>query len=134
MTYSNSFNIALLLILVIANLCNYDMIRDVIWSIVWCDKGGKYNSLKKLKRNIGFFERIRMNYLEQYTNTHRKNYKFWIKLKCCFEVIEFVLSIAFLLCSVFENNVIILTFKLIVLCQSFAIFVILRLQSDFNSL
>lgn len=125
-------NIAFLIVLVITNLLNYYMIRDIIWSIVWCDKGGKYNSLKKLKRNKSYFQKISMRYLEEYTDVHRKNYRFWIKFKLGFEIVEFVFLLAYFVCIMLDNSIYCKILKIVIILQSFLMSVILIMQSDIN--
>ena len=86
-----------LLVMLLLNLFSYYMLRVMIESIVWCDKGGKYNSLAKLKKSVAFFERMKMNYLEQYTHSHRKNFLFWLRCKRIFVIVELLFTLVYVL-------------------------------------
>ena len=63
------------------NLGSVFFIREMIWSIVWCDKGGKYNHLRRLKRDQTRMAKWNMAYLREHTNEHTKAFDFWLTLK-----------------------------------------------------
>ena len=56
-------------------------IRQVIWSIVWCDKGEKYNKLMKLKQGQNIFSRLNMQYLQNFIHQNIRQFHFWINVK-----------------------------------------------------
>ena len=132
MIFNNFTAIAFLFILFSMNLLNYFMIRSIIWSIAWCDKGGKYNSMKKIKQSQTTVSKANMFYLLQYTNAHRKEFIFWIKVKLYFIIIESMFVIAYVACGVFENTIYCDAFRTIAVVQSIVCFFILVFQSDMN--
>lgn len=48
----------LLILILFINISTFSLIKSYIWSIIWCDKGGKYNSLRRFKRNLCIRERL----------------------------------------------------------------------------
>lgn len=63
------------------NLYSCYFIREVIWSIVWCEKGGKYRNIRKLKKGQSFISKISMQYLKKYVNNNTKAFNHWICVK-----------------------------------------------------
>ena len=84
-------------ICVVFFVVGYIFIRNILWSIVWCDKRGKYNSLRKLKHNQSLFNRINMKYLESYTNNHKNDFKFWVLVKKVYVILGTVLSLLYVI-------------------------------------
>lgn len=120
-------------IFVALNCGNYYFIREIIWSVVWCDKGGKYNSLIKLKNQASLIDRIGMNYLKSHTNTHRNAFVFWAKIKRAFALMQFLLFVLYVACIIFwQPSIFIQIFVLFVVLQSFVWFMILRFQFGLN--
>lgn len=132
MIFNNSITPLFLFIFVSLNLFNYFMIRNIIWSIAWCDKGGKYNSMKKIKQSQPTVSKASMSYLLQYTNDHRKQFIFWMKVKLYFIIVESILLIAYIACCFFENTIYCNAFRVVSIVQSIVCFFILVCQSDTN--
>lgn len=128
----SGFHIGLLLAFLGVNIFNYYMIRDMIWSIVWCDKGGKYNSLKKLKEDKNIFQRLSMKYLGQYTNGHRKEFVFWLGVKSFFVISQIILLIIYVVSEFILNDFYCDKIRIFVTVQSFVVSVVLMFQSDTN--
>ena len=63
------------------NLVSYYLIRQVIWSIVWCDKGGKYKNIRKLKEGQSIISKFSMLYLKKQVNNNIKAFNRWIYAK-----------------------------------------------------
>lgn len=129
---TSNFYIGLFFVFFIAIFGNYFLIREIIWSIVWCDKGGKYNSLKKLKENRNIFERLTMKYLEQYTNVHKKEFTFWLKVKLIFVISQIILLAIFILCGLLLKDFYCKAIRIIIVVQALIIFIILWFQTDTN--
>ena len=69
------------LLSLLMNLGSVFFIRETIWSIVWCDKGGKYNHLRRLKQDQTLMAKWNMAYLRNHTNENTKAFDFWIAIK-----------------------------------------------------
>lgn len=70
----------------------YFLIRSVIWSIIWCEIGGKSKKLKKLKNKVGLFDRVKMKYLYDYVKNYQREYNFWMRVKSIYVFVEFVFT------------------------------------------
>ena len=73
-------------------LNTYFLLRDMIWSIIWCEIGGKYKKLRKLKKNVKFFDRVKMKYLYAYVKNYQRGYRFWMIVRYLYIFIEFVFA------------------------------------------
>ena len=93
------------LISLLMNLGSVFFIRQMIWSIVWCDKGGKYNHLRRLKQDQGFVSKLSMTYLMEHTNNHRKSFVFWIAVKKIHFAFVVMGVLAFAVLLIFYNKV-----------------------------
>ena len=71
----------LLLFSLLMNLVSVFFIRQIIWSIVWCDKGGKHNRLCQLKQDQNMMTKLSMTYLKKNLHGHTKAFDFWINVK-----------------------------------------------------
>lgn len=69
------------LLSLLMNLGSVFFIRQMIWSIVWCDKGGKYNHLRRLKQDQNLMSKWNMAFLRKHTNEHTKAFDFWLTVK-----------------------------------------------------
>ena len=74
-------------------------LRDLLWSIVWCDKKGKNNRLKKLRNNRTFVERMKMNYLSEYVDKRKKAFDFWITIKKIYDTLQFLFLLVYFVFS-----------------------------------
>lgn len=122
------------LLSLLMNLSSIFFIRQMIWSIVWCDKGGKYNHLRRLKQDQNFISKWSMAYLKAYTNEHTKAFDFWLSVKrihSVFFVLGVLLSVvlAFIYNSVttFAN-----VYCVVYTAISFLLTLCFALQSDIN--
>ena len=77
----NKLFITLGLFAILIDFVSCFYIRQVIWSIVWCDKGGKYNKLMKLKQGQNIFSRLNMQYLQNFIHQNIRQFHFWINVK-----------------------------------------------------
>ena len=125
--------LGLFFVLLFFNSFTYYMMRAVIESIVWCDKGGKYNSLVKVKKSVGFCERLKMSYLKQYTNIHRKNFLFWLKCKRNFVIVELCATIIYIGCVfLIHFSIWVQVCMLFILLQAMVFALILFFQMDIH--
>ena len=88
-------NKALLILFVVSIficLVTYFMLRDMIWSIIWCEIGGKSKKLRKLKKNVKFFDRVKMKYLYAYVKNYQREYNFWMRVRYIYIFVEFVFA------------------------------------------
>lgn len=63
------------------NLVSCYFIREVIWSIVWCDRGGKYRNIRKLKKDQSIISNFSMLYLKKQLNNYIKPFNRWMYVK-----------------------------------------------------
>ena len=77
----NKLFITLGLFAILIDFVSCFYIRQVIWSIVWCDEGGKYNKLMKLKQGQNIFSRLNMQYLQNFIHQNIRQFHFWINVK-----------------------------------------------------
>jgi len=117
---------------VLVNFVSYFAIREIIWSIIWCDKKGKYSALKHVKKKLSFFQRITMRNLKQYTSIHEKNFLFWLKIKLFFTITEIILLLFYCICMVFHHHFLCQQVMIFIIIQSYVLFFILRCQFGFQ--
>lgn len=111
----------------------YFALRNLLWSIVWCDKKGKYRSLRKLQCNKSILEIIKMDYLLIHTTEHKKNFAFWLKIKKIYIHLEFLLLIIyFILCIVFLNDMNCEWFIIPIVFQSVVLSLVFVFQTDIH--
>ena len=101
----NKLFITLALVAILIDLASCFFIRQVIWSIVWCDKGGKYNKLTKLNQGQNIFSRLNMKYLQNFINQNIKHFHFWINVKRVHFVIMIINILALLGFTIFYRSV-----------------------------
>ena len=101
----NKLFITLALVAILIDLASCFFIRQVIWSIVWCDKGGKYNKLTKLNQGQNIFSRLNMKYLQNFINQNIKHFHFWINVKRVHFVIMIINILAILGFTIFYRSV-----------------------------
>ena len=120
-----------LLFFLLSNFGSYFQIRTIIGSIVWCDKGGKFNRVMKLKQAQSFTKRFRMNYLIEHTNVHQKNLKFWLCIKSFFEIGQGLLLVVGTVCCLLDTYVSHLIVN-VIFVESLLVMLILVCQSGIN--
>lgn len=116
-------------VLILFDIINYYSIRRIIWSVVWCDHGGKYRKLKNISKNQPFYNVATMKYLKQYVSEDQKQFDFWINIKRIFVASEFLILIiwfALVLINGFLAKVILIA----IFFQAFIIFLLLNIQED----
>ena len=133
MYLSNTIAGCLLFVLLSYIVVGYIFIRCMIWSIVWCEKGGKYNRLIKLKKNVSIPRRITMNYLISQTTIYRKEYLFWMKVKSVFVIAEAVVTILYIIgMFLWQLSVVIEIIMILITAQAFLLAFLMRFQFDFH--
>lgn len=118
-------------IIVGVNLLNYFSIREIIWSIYWLKKGGKFRKLKTISKKETIISRIKMSYLRSLISPYEKEFDFWEFIKSFFVILESILLLLYLIISLNQNaiSVTVLTvFDVIVISQSFIWLVAVRIQ------
>ena len=111
---------------------NYFSIREMLWSIVWCDKGGKYNSLRELKNGRTVRQKITMLYLMPHVKKHYNEFLFWYRVKKIFVVSQVVLLILYFVFAFIKTSYLYEVIMFLIILQSGIIFIIFRLQRDAN--
>ena len=101
----NKLFITLGLLAILLDFASCFFIRDMIWSIVWCDMGGKYNKLMKLKQGQNIFSRLNMQYLQNFTHQNIKQFHFWINVKRIHFAIMIVNIFAILSFTIFYRSI-----------------------------
>ena len=101
----NKLFITLGLFAILIDFVSCFYIRQVIWSIVWCDKGGKYNKLMKLKQGQNIFSRLNMQYLQNFIHQNIKQFHFWINVKRIHFAIMIINIFAILVFTIFYRSI-----------------------------
>ena len=130
MQFDERFKLGLFLVSVISNVVGYYFFRNIIWSIVWCDRGGKYNSLKKLKKDKSFWEVVNMKYLENYVDDYKSAFRFWFSAKKIYVIAECFLTGLFLILYFVSESVTSRVVMIIITLQSVIVSLILQFQID----
>lgn len=86
---------------ILTNIGSYMLLRSMLWSIVWCDIGGKYRKIRKLKSGVKFYDRIRMKYLKEHTKDFSRNFEFWFSVKNIVEIVLIIFSVSIVLGFIF---------------------------------
>lgn len=126
-----------LLAVTIANIINYFQIREILWSIVWLNKGGKHHEFIKFKKavrgNESFFSQVSMRYLLEYISKHPKDFIVWRKAKCIFACVESIMEISYYtLGLVWSHESLFNYFSLFMFTQAMFTFIFLRIQFGIN--
>ena len=130
MQIDERFLLGLFLITVASNVIGYYFIRYVIWSIVWCDRGGKYNSIRKLKKNKSFWEVVNMKYLENYVDDYKSAFRFWFSAKKIYVIAECFLTGLYMILYFVSESVTSRVVMIIITLQSVIVSLILQFQID----
>ena len=110
---------------------SYSLIREIIWSIVWCEQGGKYRKIKQLKEQERLWERIKMTYLRKYVSQYKKAFNFWHLFLHIFSVCEIILFLADIsLLIFFPESAIARVVMQLFLGQLFLLFLFIVFQFD----
>ena len=93
--------IVYLVVFILLNIGSYFFVREMIWSIVWCDKKDKKNiTVAKLKMGSSFIEQIRMTCLFKHLRDYKKEFSFWLMVKTIFIICEVTFIILYLVFSI----------------------------------
>ena len=114
-------------------LFTYYEIREILWSIVWAEIGGKYRKLIQYKRIIkkqqSVMNRISMQYLTNTLVSNKQDFIFWRRMKLLFAVFELLVLVLYIIYTVYMRH---FDFgypeDLILMIQTFVCFLIVRLQ------
>ena len=63
------------------NFFAYFLIREIIWSIIWCERGKKHKSLRKIKAKYSWVQRLTQQAFVDCVVVHKKSFAFWIFMK-----------------------------------------------------
>lgn len=123
----------ILLAVTVSNVINYFAIREILWSIVWLNRGGKLRSFIEYKKSVRVNEsvinRISMRYLLKYVSTCQSDFIAWLKVKRIFVCIESIMEISYFLLGLSLNHAILFYYcSLFLLVQAILSFVFLRFQ------
>ena len=133
MHIENSVLLGLFFVAFICLIAGYFFINDIIWSIVWCDNGGKYNTLKKLKKGKSIVDILTMKYLEECVTDHKKAFRFWRVIKKIYIILELLLLNTYLLLYVFAKDIIYSQIiMIIIVSQSVVCSLVIIFQTDTN--
>ena len=124
--------IGYLFILCIENAWSYWLIRNMIYTIVWCDQGVRHCNVRTFRKRFSKWELARMKCLEQYTNTHRKNFRFWIIIKDCFLILELFTLILIVIIHLLPSFNIADCISRIIVAQALIISVVITFQTDIH--
>ncbi len=123
----------ILLVVAVSDIINYFSIREVLWSVVWLNRGGSQRKLKEYKKTISvnepLFDRISMRFLLEYVSTCSKEFVIWWKVKRVFVFAESILLIAYFAAGLVWNRSTLFDYcGLFMLCQALLSFIFLRFQ------
>ncbi len=127
-----------LLVITLLNIFNYYEMRDILWSIIWLNIGGKSRKLTQFKKTVSvnesIFSRISMHYLIKYVEKCRDDFVFWLKLKRIFACVTSVLEITYFILKLCRDNIrLFYYFDGFLIIQVILTIIILRFQYEFNS-
>ena len=127
-----------LLVIILFNIFNYYEIRDILWSIVWLNIGGKSRKLTQFKKTVSvnesIFSRISMRYLIKYVLKCKDDFIFWLKVKSIFACVTSVLEITYLVLRLgWDNMRLFYYFDGFLLIQVILTIIVLRFQYELNS-
>lgn len=124
--------IAYILVLLLTNGLTYWYIRNMIYTIIWCDQKARSCNVRNLRKHRSKWQFLRMKCFETYTNMHRKNFRFWIKVKDCFLILESLAMVLLLIIHLIAPIDIANSISSILLIHAWIIAVMMIFQSDFH--
>ena len=116
-------------LLVGADTITYFSIRDLLWSVIWLERRGKYNKLNKFRKSIPFMDRVSMKTLVQYVDNNRQPYEFWIRIKSVFLIIQAILLGIYLITFCF-HAALFGFIRIAITVQALIWFLVIRIQFD----
>ena len=122
-----------MILILFINIPTFLLIKSYIWSIIWCDKGGKYNSLRRFKRTLSISERLGVKSVIQHISSYKKEYKVWRKLELLFIIISTILMcVYFAVYMLIEDKNVTKDVAYVTLFVSSAFYIFMRLKYDWN--
>ncbi len=94
----------LLILILFINISTFSLIKSYIWSIVWCDKGGKYNSFRRFKRDLCIKERLGIKSVIQHLTLYKREYKIWRTIELSFIIISTILMCGYIAIYIFAED------------------------------
>ena len=116
-------------LLVGADAITYFSIREILWSIIWLERGGKYNKLNKFRKAIPFMDRVLMKTLLQYVDNNRQPYEYWMRIKGVFLIIQSILLVIYLITFYFHASLFEFI-RIAITVQALIWFLVIRIQFD----
>jgi hypothetical protein len=122
-----------IILILFINIPTFLLIKSYIWSIIWCDKGGKYNSLRRFKRTLSISERLGVKSVIQHISSYKKEYKVWRKLELLFIIISTILMcVYFAVYMLIEDKNVTKDVAYVTLFVSSAFYIFMCLKYDWN--
>lgn len=122
-----------MILILFINIPTFLLIKSYIWSIIWCDKGGKYNSLRRFKRTLSIRERLGVKSVIQHISSYKKEYKVWRKLELLFIIISTILMcVYFAVYMLIEDKNVTKDVAYVTLFVSSAFYIFMCLKYDWN--
>jgi hypothetical protein len=122
-----------MILILFINIPTFLLIKSYIWSIIWCDKGGKYNSLRRFKRTLSISERLGVKSVIQHISSYKKEYKVWRKLELLFIIISTILMcVYFAVYMLIEDKNVTKDVAYVTLFVSSAFYIFMCLKYDWN--
>ena len=122
-----------MILILFINIPTFLLIKSYIWSIIWCDKGGKYNSLRRFKRTLSISERLGVKSVIQHISSYKKEYKVWRKLELLFIIISTILMCGyFAVYMLIEDKNVKKDVAYVTLFVSSAFYIFMCLKYDWN--
>ena len=122
-----------MILILLINIPTFLLIKSYIWSIIWCDKGGKYNSFRRFKRTLSISERLGVKSVIQHISSYKKEYKVWRKLELLFIIISTILMcVYFAVYMLIEDKNVTKDVAYVTLFVSSAFYIFMRLKFDWN--
>lgn len=75
---------------VFAVLDAYYFIRNMLNSILWCEIGGKYSKVIRVKKGRSFWQKLTQTFYGEYIEKYEYAFSFWIIFKRVFVICEFL--------------------------------------------
>ena len=125
---------------IISNTISYFSIREILWSILWLNKRGKYRHFLDYKRILrqseSFMKRISMSYLLPQISIAQNDFIAWRKVKIVFVLVESILVLSYSFLGIFgvlrNHGKIYFYFSTFIMLQSVIVFFYTRLQFRFG--
>ena len=116
-----------------SGLINYFSIREILYSIVWAKRGGKYRRFKAFvrehKKEQSFFSRVSMRYLAPHAGHYQSTFIVWWEVKRFYALFTAVISLTYLVSGLlWRQTVFFYVLSIAVLLVSIISFILVRIQ------